>query len=77
MHMAGCCREAPAHGYTVWCVNGRYLAARLDPRAKGMMCGDGMRVVSSLRNGPASGSCRPRPRSGRRGGTRFSGTYGS
>jgi hypothetical protein len=41
MDKTGCRREAPAHGYTVWCDNGRYLAARLYPRAMGMVCGGG------------------------------------
>jgi hypothetical protein len=41
MHMTGCRREAPEHGYTVGCENGRYLAARLYPRAMGMVCGGG------------------------------------
>ena len=41
MGKTGCRREAPAHGYTVWCDNGRYLAARLYPRAMGLVCGGG------------------------------------
>ena len=41
MDKTGCRRETPAHGYTVWCDNGRSLAARLYPHAMGMVCGGG------------------------------------
>ena len=39
MRMTGCCREAPAHGSTTLGMEGRYLAARLSPRAMGMVLG--------------------------------------
>jgi hypothetical protein len=37
MCMTGCRREAPPHGYTVFGVDGRYLAARLYPGAMGIV----------------------------------------
>jgi hypothetical protein len=40
MGMIGCRREAPPHGYTVFGERG-YLAARLYPRAMGMVSGGG------------------------------------
>jgi hypothetical protein len=39
MRMRGCRREAPAHGSTTLGMEGRYLAARLYLRAKGMVLG--------------------------------------
>jgi hypothetical protein len=41
MGMTGCRREAPPHGYTTFGVEGRYLAARLYPRAMGLVRGGG------------------------------------
>jgi hypothetical protein len=39
MGRTGCRREAPPHGYTTFGVEGRYLAARLYPRAMGVVLG--------------------------------------
>jgi hypothetical protein len=49
MGRTGCRREAPAPGYTVRCDNGRYLAARLYPRAMGVVCGGGPEGVERLK----------------------------
>jgi hypothetical protein len=37
MGKTGCRREAPPHGYTTYGVEGRYLAARVYPRAMGFV----------------------------------------
>jgi hypothetical protein len=48
MGMTGCRREAPPHGYTVFGEQG-YIAARLYPRAIGMVSGGGPEGVGLFR----------------------------
>jgi hypothetical protein len=48
MQITGCRREAPPHGYTKYSVEGRYLAARIYPRAMGLVLGgerDGVELL--------------------------------
>jgi hypothetical protein len=49
MGMTGCRREVPPHGYTTFGVEGRYIAARLYPRAMGFMCGGGPEGIELLK----------------------------
>jgi hypothetical protein len=52
MSKTGCRREAPPHGYTTFGVEGRYLAARLYPRAMGLVRGgerDGVELLKKWR----------------------------
>jgi hypothetical protein len=48
MGKTGCRREAPPHGFTVFAEQG-YIAARLYPRAIGMVSGGGIEGVELFR----------------------------
>ncbi len=52
MRRTDCRREAPPHGYTTYGVEGRYIAARLYPRAMGFVRGgerDGVELLQKWR----------------------------
>ena len=75
MRTTGCRREAPSHGYTTFGVEGRYIAARLYPRAMGLVRGgerEGVEILKKWRRQQVVPTVPEELPPWR---TRFSGTY--
>jgi hypothetical protein len=77
MSKTGCRREAPPHGYTVFGVEGRYLAARLYPHAMGLVLGERSEGIECVNKWHRQRVLLAVDEEWPPGGTRFSGTYAS